>query len=294
MRTFEGACGINVGPMESGDLSERVGRAVEAAEAEWPGWRLPREVFAKRLIAIIEVSGKDPGDALSSLRLGDLYLALGCAHRVPGAMKAFASKHLSRLAECLGGFKDPQTLADDVRRELEDTLLLGRKGSPPRIGQYTGHGPLNRYVAAAARNAALTLMRQRGQERRLGGDEDTGLVVSPPASAKELVTSRHDAAIRDAVRTSLSKLDRRQRTIVRLHLSQGVTLTQIARMLHVHQTTVSRALDDALERMYSDIRRRLREEHGLDDAEMESIVRDMRSHVDLSLSRVLGDTGEAL
>jgi hypothetical protein len=32
----------------------------------------------------------------------------------------------------------------------------------------------------------------------------------------------------------------------------------------------------------------------LDDAEMESIVRDMRSHVDLSLSRVLGDTGEAL
>ncbi len=276
---------------ESGDLLERAEQAAGAAEAEWAGCRLPPGVFTERLLAAVRAEGGDPILVLEKLHVADLYLAHACALRVPGALEAFAAKHLSRVDEYVRRFRGAAIQGADVRRDLEDALLLGKKGSEPRIGQYTGRGPLSRFVATAARNAALTLLRRRAQEPMLDVDAVASQLVFPPDSTRRLVDSRLDSALRAAVSASLSSLDRRQRTIVRLHLSESVPLTQIARMLKVHQSTVSRALDAAIAHLYAGIRRELREVHGLDDAEMESIVRDVRSQVELSLSRILRDTG---
>ena len=210
--------------------------------------------------------------------------------RVPAAVAMFARTYLAAIDDDLKRFRAAGVLADDVRRELEDTLLLGQGGSRPRIAQYEGRGPLRRFVATAARNAALSLLRHRSHKANVDVDAIGSQLASPLESPRRLA-SNHDAAVRDALRACLSALDRRQRIIVRLHLSQGVALTQIARMLGVHQSTVSRALDGALHQLYAGIRRELREVHGLEGAEVESVVRDVRSNLDLSLSRVLRDTG---
>jgi RNA polymerase sigma-70 factor (ECF subfamily) len=274
-----------------GALQACLNQSLEAAEAEWPALRLDRASFEQRLRRLLEDHEGDPCDALAKLRAGDLYLAHGCALSVPAAVDAFTAKHLVGLEEHLQRFKTAGVSADDVRRELEDTLLLGRGGSGPRIAQYNGGGTLRRFVAVAARNAALTLLRRRVHEATIDVDDVASQLVSQPDSGTR-IASRHVGAIRDAVRASLDTLDRRQRMIVRLHLSQGVSLTQIARMLKVHQSTVSRALETALQHLYDGICRTLREVHGLEGTELDSIVRDVRSNLDLSLSRVLRDAGE--
>jgi hypothetical protein len=66
-----------------------------------------------------------------------------------------------------------------------------------------------------------------------------------------------------------------------------VSLTQIARILGVHQSTVSRDLDAALHLLQRSVRSRLRDDYGLDENEVKSIMRDVRSKLDLSLSRLL-------
>jgi RNA polymerase sigma-70 factor, ECF subfamily len=116
------------------------------------------------------------------------------------------------------------------------------------------------------------------------------VICSPPESTKRVVISRYSAVIQKAVLAALWTLERRQRTVVRLHLTQGVSLTRIGKMFNVNQSTASRWLQAAVDHLYAEIRRAIREEHGVDGSELESIVRDVRSQIDLSLSRILYDT----
>jgi RNA polymerase sigma-70 factor (ECF subfamily) len=202
----------------------------------------------------------------------------------------FAQAYLSRVGGYLRDLARTRAFSDEVRRRLEDVLLLPREGqAPPRIGQYRGRGSLDRFVRSVARNVARSLLRTPG----LGAAEDIDSLVLPAAYApndvERLGAGTYEAVVHDAMRASLAVLDRRQRTILRLHLSKGITLTRIATMLQVHQSTVSRSFDAAMRKLNADVRRRLRQ-HGLADEELESVIRDVRSRLDLSLSRVLRDT----
>jgi RNA polymerase sigma-70 factor (ECF subfamily) len=272
----------------SRSLSEAFDHGIDAAEAVWPTCALDRDTFKEHVLSILARAGGDPIAQLSTLHLTDLYLAQACFHRRERAVQLFASRFLGRVEQYIGRLQ-ASVAVDDVRRELEDTLLVGRDGAPPRLGQYTGRGPLVAFVASAARRVALTLVRRRrvAVPRQL---ESVTSQLRVESATKPVVASRYEGAIRDAIRDSLSVLDPRGRTIVRLHLYEGISLTQIARMLRVHQSTISRSLDAALKRLYCEVRRRLREAHGLNEAEIRSIVSDLQSHVDLSLSRILQST----
>jgi RNA polymerase sigma-70 factor (ECF subfamily) len=278
---------IFFGMAASGELLVAVDRAVVRAEDDWPEFRLPAGAFRDRLLAIVGDSDA-PVEALARLFIADLYLAHACAERLTAAVEAFAERYLSRVAHYVRDYRDVNP--DEVRRQLEDTLLLGNEESGPRIAQYAGRGALGGFVRTAARNAAITLTRRAAPEREIEIEEIASVICSPPESTKRVVTSRYNAVIQEAVRAALWTLGRRQRTVVRLHLTQGVSLTQIGKMFSVNQSTVSRWLQAAIEHLYAEIRRAIREAHGVTGSELDSIVRDVRSQIDLSLSRVLRDT----
>jgi RNA polymerase sigma-70 factor, ECF subfamily len=276
--------------VEAAELSLTLEKLTDAAEAAWPMFQVDRKAFQQCLLSCIDRKGTEAVDALLKIHATDLYLACGCALGLDAARCQFAEKYLSRIDSYLKRFQDSAIRPDDVRREVEDTLLFGRKDSRARIGQYSGRGPLENFVATAARNAALTLLRA---QKHGASDEFNALasqLVSPPEGSESFVAARYEAVVRDALRDALVRLDRRQRTIVRLHLVQGVSQTQIARMLKVNQSTVSRSLDQAVQEIYRQIRSRLRELEGMNESEMQSIIRDVRSRIDLSLSRILRST----
>ena len=268
------------------ELFSLVGHLAEAAEGQWPSFRVERSLFEKRLLAAVSEQVGDPAVTLSKLHVGDLYLAHGCELGIPAALSAFASTYLSTIDLYLEHFRNSAVRSEEVRRELEDTLLFGRRTPPGRIGQYRGNGPLRNFVATAARNLAISMLRSR--ERHMVSDFDN--LAAQLGSASEgtdsMATARDEGVVRDALRSALLGLDRRQRTIVRLHLVRGVTFTKIARMLKVNQSTVSRTFDAALHTLYRAIRRELRELHGMSESEMQSIIHDVRGRLELTWSRI--------
>jgi RNA polymerase sigma-70 factor, ECF subfamily len=273
----------------SSDLLAAVDRAILGAERAWPAFRVPPETFRKHLLAILEGAGSDAAQTMENLHASDLYLAHACALGVPAAIEAFAATHLASVGQHVHGYEDVS--ADAVRRELEDTLILGKSELGPRIAKYEGRGPLGAFVKRAAQYAAATLRRRAAAQREVEWiDELASVICSPPESTKRVVVSRYSAVIQEAVLAALWTLDRRQRMVVRLHLTEGVALTRIAKMFNVNQSTVSRWLQAAIDHLYAEIRRAVRDAHGVDGSELESIVRDVRSQVDLSLSRILRDT----
>jgi len=272
-------------------LSSALEAITDAAEAAWPGFRVERSAFQAHLLSCVPEESDDVANAISKLHTEDLYLAFACSKQVAPALREFAERHLSRIDTFLKRFGDGAVRAEDVRREVEDTLLFGRDGSPARIGQYSGRGPLERFVRTAARHAALTLLRRL---RPAASAEDFDALASqlaaPPDGSESFVAARYEAVVREALRVALLTLDRRQRIIVRLHLVQNVTLTQIGKMLKVNQSTVSRALAGAVDTIQKEIRRQLRESEGMNESEMQSVVRDVRNRIDLNMSRMLRST----
>lgn len=273
-----------------GVASGALDAVVCAATAQWPTFKLSPSEFRQRVVAVLPADAEDAARALANLHAADLYLAHACALGIPEAIDAFTARYLVDLARYLPFHKDVSV--EWVRNELEDKLLLGKGDSnEPRIGRYEGRGPLHAFVRRAARFSAATFRRQAADRREVAWVEEFASVLcSSVEGSKRVVISRYAEAIRRAVLAALRTLERRQRTVVRLHLAEGVPLTKIAKMFGVNQSTASRWLQAAIEHLYAEIRRTIREVHGVTDSELKSIWRDVRSEVDLSLSRALVDT----
>jgi RNA polymerase sigma-70 factor (ECF subfamily) len=265
------------------ELDSLLQRLTERAESEWPHFRLERLAFRQRLMRDFEAWDDDIA-VLLQLHVADLYLALACELGTSAAITSFATIHLAGLDMHLKRFRRSSLRVDDLRREMEDTLLFGKGDRPGRIGQYRGRGPLKNFVAATARNITLTMLRsERRRARNVDVLTETSMLSRIPAP---IASARNESAVRDAVRSALLELDRRQRTVVRLHVVQGVTLTQIGRMLKVNQSTVSRTLDAALRFLQRKLRRELRDGCGMTESEMLSVIRDVRCTIELNWSHI--------
>jgi RNA polymerase sigma-70 factor (ECF subfamily) len=261
----------------------------DEAEAAWPEFRVERPLFMQRLREVVAESAVVPS-ASSGVHHVDLYLAFACSLGERAAITAFTRRYLSRMDQYLRRFANSSALFDEVRTTLEDKLLfsVANEGAR-RIRQYTGRGPLEAWVAMAAQRTMLSMLRARGAAP--GMDSTTGL-YELWAEAYELgreQSQRYAESIKEILRHVIRSLPVRQRTILRLSIVEDVSLSQIARMLKVNQSTISRAFHASLEKVNEEVRTRLKQLHGMRDSEVDSIVRELQSRIDLSLSGVFAD-----
>lgn len=97
------------------------------------------------------------------------------------------------------------------------------------------------------------------------------------------------APSRSSARTAraLTALSVRERTILRLRFVDGVEVDRIAAMYRVHRTTVTRWLSACRDTLFAATRSILAEELGATTAEIESLAGLVRSHLQVSLVRLL-------
>ena len=108
---------------------------------------------------------------LAALHAEDFYLACACVARVPGSVSAFQARHGAVVDAALRGRNGGLAAPDELRQVLWEKLFVGRPGSPPKIADYAGRGPLLSWVRAAAvhaytaTGAVLGLLRAPDQRR---------------------------------------------------------------------------------------------------------------------------------
>lgn len=76
--------------------------------------------------------------------------------------------------------------------------------------------------------------------------------------------------------------------IYRLHVVDGLSLDRIGKIYGVAQSTVSRWMSSARDRIVAEAKRVLRDEMHIAPEEYESMARLLASQLDLSVSRLLG------
>jgi len=142
--------------------------------------------------------------------------------------------------------------------------------------------------AVVAGRLALSILRSDGAEARARQRTavEEGLTWRDPALA--LARRRYGADFQRALEHAISTIGSRERMLLRLHLVSGCSATKIARMFHVTQSTASRWLDQARERIADETRRLLHERLNLSASEIQSLATLVKSDLDLSLPRLLG------
>src|SRR5580692_5023067 len=180
---------------------------------------------------------------LLGLRVDELALARACAAGSNSAWEIFLTRYREKLY--LSALRVARE--DSAARELADTLYADLYGTNTRDGQrvsklasYTGRGSLEGWLRTVL--AQEYVNRYRRTKRLVSLDEESEEGVQFQAPDPEPAVSA-DPRLASATDEALADLSGEDRMILSAYFLDGRTLAEIARMLGVHESTISRKLD---------------------------------------------------
>jgi RNA polymerase sigma-70 factor, ECF subfamily len=179
----------------------------------------------------------------ASLKIEELVLARACAAGNEHAWEVFMLRYREKLYDI--GLQIARE--DSAARELSDSLYADLYGTVTRNGErvsklssYTGRGSLEGWLRTVM--AQEHVNRYRRQKRMVSLDEETeeGTQFATPDVEPIPVV---DARLESATDEALAALPPDERFVLAAYYLDGRTLAEIARMLSVHESTISRKLD---------------------------------------------------
>ena len=177
-------------------------------------------------------------------------------------------------------------ILDEVRQTVFVRCLVGDGEHPPAIASYSGRGSLEGWVRATAMREALALERERGRHVEL-----TASVIETD-SDRELATliGHYREPVVRSFTAATALLPREQRVLLRMHYVFGMTTADLAQMFRVSRATLVRRVTDARDALFELLQGELFSAAGVPREDCESVLRLVKSQVDLRLSSLLRET----
>jgi RNA polymerase sigma-70 factor, ECF subfamily len=259
-------------------MAPTVEELLRQARRQWPAVVVDDESFLAAVKRAATAGGAGPFDASAA---AEIYLALGCAAGQAAALAAFEHAYLRDVAAVLARFAPTAVMLDEIKQRLRHRLLVAEPGETPKILRYAGRG-LGQLVKVAAVRLAIDQTRARR-----GTDIDGLDVVATQRDPELLYMQRAYASVfKRAFEESINELGARARTLLRMHLVDGLGIDDVAVVYGIHRATAARQIDAAKKNVGRATRRRLRE-GGIDRLELEEAISLVSSHLELSIERVL-------
>jgi RNA polymerase sigma-70 factor (ECF subfamily) len=265
-------------------LDECLRAALGAARARFPALALPAEEFLPYLGARASTAAAEGGwaAALGGLSVEDLYLACACARGEPAAIAALEESCLRGIAFAVARLPGGAAVVDDVAQRVRQHLLVAPAGAPPGIAGYSGRGQLRRFVRVIAVRAARRLLARAPQELAVEEEILEGLQATADPELDH-VKRQYRAAFSAAFAESMRALGDADRMLLRQHLLDRLSLDELASLGRVHRATVARRLQRIRARIADETRQALLRRVPAGEADYESILRLIRSQLDLSI-----------
>ncbi len=214
-----------------------------------------REIGAKYLGA--DAAQAEAKELYASLRLEELALARACAKGNESAWEVFLNRYREKLYDAARSIAKEESMARDLADSLYADLFGTSKGEGPRVSKlnsYTGRGSLEGWLRTVL--AQEYVNRYRSQRRLVSLEEQTEAGVQFRAPARELSPDPApplDQRLEAATDEALLSLSAEERFILASYYLDGRTLAEIARILGVHESTISRRV----EKITGSIRKRI-------------------------------------
>jgi RNA polymerase sigma-70 factor (ECF subfamily) len=269
----------------AGDLDGLLRALFEAGRAAWPGVELDPTAFARHLgrHAAGEPALPPAGHA------ADVYLACACAAGAPAAVATFDRRFSRILARAVGRVDPAPAFVEDALQTILEHLLVSPPGAPPRIAEYAGRAPLRAWLAAVAVRTALNLRRRRADQPHDALDEDGPGVAAGADPELGYMKAVYKDAFEAAVRAALARISPEERALLRLHLTEGMSIDRLAERYAIGRSTAARRLASARAALREHTRAELEARLGLTRSGMDSIAALVRSQLEVSASGLLAE-----
>ncbi|MCY1055380.1 sigma factor-like helix-turn-helix DNA-binding protein [Nannocystis sp. SCPEA4] len=285
-RSFLAALSNPASVADEAALMAALTASVTAARARFPGVEFEASAVGRHLGEKV-VAEADPLAALARLRTEELCLVCACLAGNPRALQLFDAAYLAPVAERLRRSGLAAEVVADARQRIAGSLLVADSGGTRRLATYSGRGDLAGWLYVAIAREARRLA---GREARFTAADDLELADERIGGDLELahLKATYGEAFRRSFHTALAELDEQARNLLRQHLLDGLSIDQIAALQRVHRATAARRLVRVREDLALRTRALLVQDLGLSERESDSVLRLVRSQLDLSLTRVLG------
>ena len=180
---------------------------------------------------------------LLTLRVEELALARACAAGHNLAWEIFLTRYREKL------YQSALRIAreDSAARDLADTLYAELYGTSKREGErvsklasFTGRGSLEGWLRTVL---AQEFVNRYRRTRRLVSLDEEGEDGSQFAAPEAEPIPSPDSRLESATDAALAALSSDERMVLSAYFLDGRTLAEIARMLGVHESTISRKVD---------------------------------------------------
>jgi RNA polymerase sigma-70 factor, ECF subfamily len=268
-------------------LEHELAACVAAANAAWPDVAFEPAAFATQLARKLPLD-LEPTPLVERAHVSDLCLAWMCARGDAIALAAFEDRVFSELDAALRSMEIERWLVDEVKQIVRVELFVAAPDRVPLIETYAGRGSLRGWLRSIAVRTAMKLLHKHKRVTAVSDDDELAQLPATDAGP-ELAhfRRRYGAAFKAAFVEALAALDSRERNLLRQHFLDQLDLDELGRLYAAHRATVARWLARARMRLLEGTRARLRERLGISDAELDSVLRLVRSELYLSLHRLL-------
>jgi len=254
-----------------------------AARARWPEVGVDGDELDRHLARLDIAALPVP------LHAADLVLACACARGDAAAVAIFDREMAAIIRSAARRIDDSADFGDEVAQTARERLLVARDDQPPRIAEYSGQGPLAAWVRIAAMRIAMNLLRERRRNVLVDDEAFFDAAIEEGEADRAAARARYGEACAASLRAAFAGLTARERNLLRMHHLHGLTVDELAPSFAVHRATVARWLAAARERLLTETRAGLRERLGVGDATADSILRELRGRVDVTVTRLLID-----
>ena len=255
------------------------------ARARQPELTAPFEPFRSRLAVLLA-----EGLEVSAERADDLLLACACAEGQAAALQRFEQQLMPGARAAMSRVTADANLVDEAAQELRERLFLGEA---PRIGAFSGRGPLWKWLRITATRTAHDVLRARTDPLDRAVAEATAverLLLECGEGEPEfrLVRVRYQSLFREVFAEAVAALTTEERTLLRLRYLENQGIDRLAIPFRAHRATMARRLQSIREKLLAEVQQGLQaRDPRLRDEDLQSVWRAVKSHIHCSFSRLL-------
>ena len=213
---------------------------------------------------------------LAGLHTSDLYLAVACGRQSEAAWLRFSRLYRDHLREVTRRVCPSRGLADEIADAAMGHVCMPDASGRSRIAAFDGRSSLGFWLAVIVKRLALR-EQQRQCNRAEGLAEHFDLIDRQSVERLEarVRRERYQGLIRDCLAEMASGLSERELLILQLRYQRGLKASEIADLLEVHRSSVTRQLERTHARLKEAFLARLAAQRPLSAAAVEECLAEM-------------------
>lgn len=252
----------------------------ERGRSAHPSITVPRERFDEHL----DRAGVGEVAEGEEVFAEDLYLACACSLGDRRALHAFETELLPRLQPFVARVISAPDFVSEVLQTVRMRLLVRTAEREPGIQDYGGRAPLRAWLRVVAIRSARTLAKQNARFVTLPSEPAAPMPGrNAPGPERDFLKEEGADELHRAIERTLAKLDDRGRTILRLYFVEGMSLAALARIYHVHESTMQRRVQGLRDQLLAELKTEL----DADSVALQSKLDLVASRLDVHLAQHL-------